>query len=60
MVGMKPLEFLEEVHRSYMVSTFGAVINYDNREQIMKMLCEMRSEGLFLDTRTHIIICRYY
>ncbi len=66
MVGMKPLEFLEEVQRSYMVSTFGKVINYDemysddsflrflqqeynfnydNREQIMKKLREMRSES---------------
>lgn len=29
MVGMNPLEFLEEVQREYMVSTFGEVINYD-------------------------------
>lgn len=39
MVGMNPLEFLEEVQREYMVSTFGEVINYD----------EMYSNGSFFD-----------
>lgn len=29
MVGMNPLEFLEEVQREYMVSSFGKVLNYD-------------------------------
>ena len=37
MIGMNPLEFLEEVQREYMVSTFGEVINYD----------EMYSDGRF-------------
>lgn len=37
MVGMNPLEFLEEVQREYLVSTFGEVINYD----------EMYSDGSF-------------
>lgn len=36
---MNPLEFLEEVQREYMVSTFGEVINYD----------EMYSDGSFFD-----------
>lgn len=39
MIGMNPLEFLEEVQREYMVSTFGEVINYD----------EMYSDGRFFD-----------
>ncbi len=29
MVGINPLEFLEEVQRAYMISTFGEVISYD-------------------------------
>lgn len=39
MVGMNPLEFLEEVQREYLVSTFGEVINYD----------EMYYDGSFFD-----------
>ena len=39
MVGMNPLEFLEEVQREYMLNTFGEVINYD----------EMYSDGRFFD-----------
>ena len=29
MVGMNPLEFLEEVQREYMINTFGEILNYD-------------------------------
>lgn len=39
MVGMNPVEFLEEVQRAYMVSSFGEVINYD----------AMYSNGSFFD-----------
>lgn len=39
MVGMNPLEFLEEVQREYMVNAFGEVINYD----------EMYSNSSFFD-----------
>ncbi len=39
MVGMNPLEFLEEVQRAYMESVFGEVINYD----------EIYSNGNFFD-----------
>lgn len=67
MVGINPLEFLEEVQRAYMISTFGEIISYDemysngsffdflqreynfkcaDREQLMKSLREMRSEGV--------------
>lgn len=39
MVGMNPLEFLEEVQREYMLSAFGEVLNYD----------ELYSDGSFYD-----------
>lgn len=39
MVGMNPLEFLEEVQREYMVSAYGDVIDYD----------EMYSNGNFFN-----------
>lgn len=39
MVGMNPVEFLEEVQRAYMVSSFGEIINYD----------EMCFDGSFFD-----------
>lgn len=39
MVGMNPLEFLEEVQREYMINTFGEILNYD----------KMYSDGSFFD-----------
>lgn len=77
MVGMNPLEFLEEVQREYMVSTFGEVINYDemyfdgrlfdflqqeynfkyeDRDELIKSLREMRSEHVISRYEIHTII----
>ncbi|MCH5248356.1 MAG: hypothetical protein J1E98_00415 [Lachnospiraceae bacterium] len=39
MVGMNPVEFLEEVQHAYMISSFGEIIDYD----------EMYSNGGFFD-----------